>query len=130
MARLLIDTDVLIDHLRGFEPARKFLRAQEHAGNLLSCSVITHAELFAGSRPREERLLRALLATLEEVGVDEKIAEEAGAYCQKYTKSHGLLLPDALISASAKTIKASLVTLNKKHFPMEDITIVVPYEKR
>nr|BAL58638.1 PilT domain protein [Candidatus Acetothermum autotrophicum] len=129
MAHLLIDTDVLIDHLRGLEQAERFLRERRESGDLLYSSVITHAELLAGARPSEERLLRALLGSLQVVIIDGAVAEQAGLYCRQYRKSHGLLLPDALIAASAKSIDAVLVTLNAKHFPMKDITVLVPYRR-
>lgn len=127
MAKALIDTDVLIDHLRGYDKAKGYLQARQKARDTLYYSVISKAELFAGTRPGEERLLRALLASILEIAVDGPIAEEAGAYCRKFTKSHGLLLPDALIAASAKSVGATLVTLNTKHFPMKDITVIAPY---
>ncbi len=129
MAHLLIDTDVLVDHLRGLEQAKRFLRGRRESGDLLYCSVITHAELLAGARPSEEPLLRALLRTLQAVTINEAIAEQAGLYCRQYAKSHGLLLPDALIAASAKSASATLVTLNAKHFPMKDIQVLVPYRR-
>jgi hypothetical protein len=129
MANLLIDTDVLIDHLRGVEQAKRFLRERRESGDLLYSSVITHAELLAGARPPEEPLLRALVGNLQAVVIDAAIAEQAGFYCRQYSKSHGLLLPDALIAASAKSVDATLVTLNAKHFPMKDITVLVPYRR-
>jgi len=129
MANLLIDTDVLIDHLRGVEQAKRFLRERRESGDLLYSSVITHAELLAGARPPEEPLLRALLESFQAVVIDAAVAEQAGLYCRQYSKSHGLLLPDALIAASAKSVDATLVTLNARHFPMKDITVLVPYRR-
>lgn len=129
MSNLLVDTDVLIDHLRGLEPAKRFLRGRRESGDSLYCSVITYAELLAGARSREEPLLRALLAALQAVTINEAVAEQAGLYCRRYSKSHGLLLPDALIAASAKSINATLVTLNVNHFPMKDIQVLVPYQR-
>jgi predicted nucleic acid-binding protein len=34
-----------------------------------------------------------------------------------------------LIAASAKSVGATLVTLNAKHFPMKDITVLMPYRR-
>jgi len=129
MAKYLIDTDVLIDHLRGYPQARAYLEERHKEGDLLDCSVITRAELFSGLRPGEEGQVRALLDSLQEVPVDRAIAEEAGAYRRRFGKGHELLLPDALVAASAKERGATLVTLNVKHFPMEDIPILSPYHK-
>jgi predicted nucleic acid-binding protein len=129
MANLLIDTDVLIDHLRGLRRAEQFLRERRESGDLFYTSVITHAELLTGARPSEEPLLWALLGSLQTVTIDEAIAQQAGFYCRQYRRSHGVLLPDALIAASAKSVNATLVTLNAKHFPMKDIQILVPYRR-
>lgn len=127
MAYLLIDTDVLIDHLRGHAKAKDYLRRRWAAGDVLHYSVITRAELFAGMRPNEEASIRALLASMHEVFIDSRIAEEAGAYRRQFGQSHSLLLPDALIAASAKSIGAKLITLNIKHFPMKGIHVIAPY---
>ncbi len=129
MARFLIDTDVLIDHLRGYPQAKLYLGEKHKEGDTLYCSVITRAELFSGLRPGEEDKVRAVLNNLEEVPIDHVIAEKAGNYRREFGKSHNLLLPDALIAAVAKVKDAALVTLNIKHFPMEDISILAPYEK-
>lgn len=129
MANLMIDTDILIDHLRGLQQAHRFLRERRESGDLLHVSVITHAELLAGARPSEEQMLQELLESLQTVMIDKAVAEQAGQYCREYSKSHGILLPDALIAASAKGVNAILVTLNAKHFPMKDIRVLVPYRR-
>ncbi len=71
-----------------------------------------------------------LLSSMEEVRIDGEIAVDAGRYRNKFYSSHGLLLPDALIAASAKKAGAVLITLNKRHYPMKDIKIQVPYRKK
>lgn len=129
MKRCLIDTDVMIDHLRGEEKARDFLKMSKAEEADILYSVITKAELYSGVRPKEEGNLAGLLSSMEEVKIDGEIAEAAGRYRKKFYASHGLLLPDALIAASAKKAEAVLVTLNKKHYPMKDVKIQVPYEK-
>ena len=37
---------------------------------------------------------------------------------------------NARIAASAKKAEAVLITLNKKHYPMKDIKIQIPYRKK
>ena len=129
MKRFLIDTDVIIDHLRGEEKARDFLKQIKSGETDILYSVVTKAELYSGVRPREEGKIALLLSSMEEVGIDGEIAVVAGRYRNKFYASHGLLLPDALIAASAKKNEAVLVTLNKKHYPMKDIKIQTPYSK-
>ena len=129
MKRCLIDTDVIIDHLRGEEKARDFLKMIKAEEADIFYSIITKAELYSGVRPKEEVKVIGLLSSMKEVNIDGEIAVSAGRYRKKYHASHGLLLPDALIAASAKITEAVLVTLNKKHYPMKDIQIQIPYEK-
>lgn len=104
MAELLVDTDVLVDHLRtgsGFEPA----------GNRVSCSVVTRAELFAG-RNTDEQVVRRLLDAFRELEVDRGIAELGG----RLRRETGLGLADALIAATALLHDLSVLTRNTRHY--------------
>jgi len=123
----LIDSDVLIDHLRGRAPAAEFLRQCFSSGERLQLSVITHAELLAGLRPGEENDLQDLLRRFEAMLVTQATAEEAGRYRREFGRSHGVELPDALIAATAKVSGATLYTTNVRHYPMTDITVRRPY---
>lgn len=123
---VLIDSDVLIDHLRGKPEARDFLRESLDT-ELNLCSVITQAEILAGMRPGEETSVRALLSLFEFQTVTEDIAEEAGRYRRQFGKTHSVELPDALIAATALLRGAVLFTTNVKHYPMTDIKVQRPY---
>lgn len=115
-ARLLLDTDVVIDYLRGIPEAINYL---EDRPETLLLSAITIAELFAGVREGKERTaLHAFLGAFEVVTVDQEIAERGGLYRREYGRSHGVGLADALIAATAERARADVVTLNVKHFPM------------
>lgn len=124
--RWLIDTDVLIDYLRGTPPAVAYLEAQQ---DHILLSAITIAELYAGVRDgRERKALAAFVSAFEVAPLDQAIAEKGGLYRRDYGKSHGTGLADALIAATAAVHQATLVTLNRKHFPMA-ARVFVPYEK-
>ena len=103
MADVLVDTDVFIDHLRGAAE----LKPGRHR---LHYSVITRAELFAGSAGTE--LAVRVLAPFREIAVDRAIAERAG----RIRRESGLRMPDALIAATALERKLGLATRNTKHF--------------
>ena len=114
--RFLIDTDVLIDYLRGREQAVKFL--EKLKGDLL-ISSITVAELYSGVRAvEEERALDQFLQAFLVIEADQAIAKKAGLYRHEFSKSHGTGLADALIAASAESRHVILVSLNRRHFPM------------
>jgi predicted nucleic acid-binding protein len=129
MNAYLIDTDVLIDHLRGVEKAYRFMQEIEPRQSTVFYSVISKAEIYSGIMPEEEESVASLFEAMEEVPIDGRVAEDAGRYRKAFLASHELLLPDALIAASTKRVGAILVTLNKKHYPMEDIEIQIPYKK-
>ena len=103
MADLLVDTDIFIDHLRGAVE----LKVRRHR---LHYSVITRAELFAGSAGTD--LAARILAPFREIAVDRAVAERAG----RIKRELGLRMPDALIAATAVEHRLGLATRNLKHF--------------
>ncbi len=108
--RLLLDTDVLIEYLRGRPKAIEYL---EGLTSDLSISVISVAELFTGVKgDEEERALNQFLLAFSILPVTEKIARLGGLYRRKYRPSHGTGLADALIAATVEENSASLVTFN------------------
>lgn len=122
----LVDTDILIDYLRDHPKAVQFL---ENLSGETLVSPISVAELYAGIRNENEKnALIDFLQAFRSVPLDNSIAETAGSFKQKYFKSHGVGLADAVIAATAQTEKARLWTLNTKHFPMFD-KIEAPYKK-
>lgn len=126
MSRMLIDTDVLIDFLRGLEQARYFMANLPDQAYI---SAITVAELHVGVRNGKERIaLTEFLDTLETIALDAELAAEGGLLRRDYGKSHGVGLNDALIAATALKSRLQLVTLNDKHYPMVK-NMLVPYQK-
>jgi len=124
---LIIDSDILIDHLRKDKNALAYLTAEIEKESLLFVSVISRSEIFAGIRTGEEDTVNSLLALLTPVNVDTAIADKAGEYMRKFSKSHTLNIGDALIAATAKEMQLALVTKNIKHYPMKDIELLKPY---
>jgi predicted nucleic acid-binding protein len=116
---LLLDTSLLIDHLRGDEAARAAIVDAVQGGERLVCSVLTRVEVLAGMRPQEEQATRRLLDSLDWIEVDEAIAERAGLLANRYLRSHPGVDPvDFVIAATAEAYDAALWTRNVQHFPM------------
>ena len=126
MNNLLIDSDILIDYLKGEIKAIKFLEnAKEH----LYISVINVSELYAGIKNnKEQSLIEYFFTAFHITPISAEIAVSAGLIKNKYHKSHGTGLADSIIAATSLHINAKLVTLNKKHFPMLK-NLIVPYKK-
>jgi len=106
LSRVLLDTDVLIDHLRGHR--RLNLQEPDQA-----ISVVTRCELFAG-RNVDEPALRRTLSVFEEIPVDRAVAERAG----QIRRTTGIPVPDALIAAGALECGMAVMTRNRRHFEM------------
>ena len=124
MSNVLLDTDILIDILKGRAAVRTFLfDLTDHA--VPCCSVISVAELYAGMRTEEKRVIDILLDALVIVPVGQEIAEVAGRFAQR-EKSRRLELADCLIAATAFVEGATLATGNTKDYPMPEITVINP----
>lgn len=122
MTKIVLDTDVLIDVLRGREAARSFL--EDVADRFVPCcSVITVAEVYAGMRPEEEAATKLFLDSLVVLPVTQEIAEAAGRFKKKST-SRRLELADCMIAATAFVEGATLATGNVKDYPMQEITVL------
>lgn len=126
---MVVDTDILIDHFHGNASATEFVRNALLQGQTLYISVATVAEIMAGMRPGEEAATEAIFTLFTIYGVDESLARVAGSYLQKYAREHRLDLGDALIAATAKLTGSPVYTRNIRHYPMDDIQVVVPYQR-
>jgi predicted nucleic acid-binding protein len=113
---ILLDTDILVDFLRGHSKAMAFVKAN-FARIILSSIVV--AELHAGVKgDSEQTVLEDFVSLFRIVPVNVNIAKSAGLYKRDYGKSHGVGLADAILAATAEVEKAELKTLNTKHYPM------------
>jgi predicted nucleic acid-binding protein len=113
---ILLDTDVLVDFLRGHGKAVAFVNA--NAARILLSSIVV-AELYAGVRgDAEEAALGDLISLFRVVPVGAEIAKAGGLYKRDYGKSHGVGLADAILAATSEVENAELKTLNTKHYPM------------
>lgn len=118
--RLVLDTSVLIDHLRGHshEATELVYQAIDRGDELWSCEVV-RAEVLSGMRRGEDAITRDLLGLLSWVAVDDSLAEAAGALGRRFLRSHpGIDVADLLVAAATELLGAELKTTNVKHFPM------------
>jgi len=116
---IVLDTSVLIDHLRRKEQAVQALDRMNTAGERLTASVMSKVELLAGMRPSEMQVTYTLMSAISWIDVDDDIAERAGMYANQYLRSHPGIDPvDYVVAATAARLGATLWTRNVKHFPM------------
>lgn len=112
---MLVDTDVLIWHLRGYPQATRRLDQLPN----LTISSVTYLELLQGMRNKAElvavqkMLQRRQTVTLP---ITEAITHRAKELMEAMTLSHGLQMGDALIAATALEHGLPVLTGNVKHF--------------
>ncbi|MBN8487538.1 MAG: type II toxin-antitoxin system VapC family toxin [Burkholderiales bacterium] len=112
---MLVDTDVLIWHLRGYPQATRRL---DELG-ALTLSAISWLEVLQGMRNKAElvavkKMLDKRSARL--LPVTESITLRATELMESLTLSHGLQMGDALIAATAVEHQLPVLTANVKHF--------------
>mgnify|MGYP003565371886 CR=1 FL=1 len=113
---ILLDTDILVDFLRGYSKAMAFVNANSER---IILSTIVIAELYAGVKgAAEQAVLDDFVSLFRVVTVNANIAKAGGLYKRDYAKSHGVGLADAILAATAEAENAELKSLNTKHYPM------------
>jgi len=121
MTRVLFDTDIIIDFLRGNKGAKKVMASIKDK-DMPCCTVITVAEIRAGMREAEENATMSLIGSLDVLSIDKNIARLAGDLKRK-TRQKQLELDDCFIAATAIMHQAILITHNLKHYPHKDLML-------
>jgi len=113
---IVIDTDILIDTAHDIDKATNYLKQLEQQFTL-AVSIITRMELIVGCRNKKElKLTEDFLKRFNILNLNEDISLSADKLLLQYRLSHGLLIPDALIAATAITLDYSLVSKNQKDY--------------
>ncbi|EKF58269.1 hypothetical protein QWE_16743 [Agrobacterium albertimagni AOL15] len=120
MVKVLFDTNIVIDVLKGVPPASDVLSSYPQR----AVSIITWMEVMVGTPGALTDATRDFLRGFQLIGLDENVAEQAVILRQL----HRLKLPDAVIWATAKVHGLSLLTRDTKGFPRQHPEIIVPYE--
>jgi predicted nucleic acid-binding protein len=113
---ILVDTDILIDFLRGNDKALDFI--DEFSAHIILSPIVV-AELYAGVKGTSElSVLDNFVSLFRVAPISSEIAKAGGLYKHDFGKSHGVGLADAILAATADIEHAELKTLNVKHYPM------------
>jgi predicted nucleic acid-binding protein len=118
----LLDSAILIDHLRGILQATNWLELL-HEGEAV-ISVITRAEVMSGGIVNERAVAFDLCEQFECLPISKEIADHAA----DLRRTHRWKLPDAFQAALAKDQHLRLVTRNTRDFDeKERAFVVIPY---
>jgi len=124
---ILLDTDVMIDVLRGYEPAKTWLESAQEIG----LPGLVAMELIQGcANAKEQRQLEKALSGFPLYWPNEDDCNRAFAAFSDHHLRDNTGLLDALIAETAVGISASLATFNVKHYRVfEGLHTLQPYER-
>ncbi|MBM3333603.1 type II toxin-antitoxin system VapC family toxin [Candidatus Sumerlaeota bacterium] len=118
MADILLDTNVMIDFLRGHPSAIRFLSEREHTDRLL-CSIVSVFELHQGCRNADEQArLDRFLASFTVVPIEHDDSLTALEWFRRWRLSHGIAMLDCLIGAAAYRLRIAFFTRDQDHFSL------------
>jgi predicted nucleic acid-binding protein len=113
---VIVDTDILIDAGRNVTAAVRCLDQIEQR-YALAVSVVTQMELLVGCGNKSElRSLERFLGRFQIITINEQISDNSISLLKRYRLSHGLLIADSLIAATAIVLDAPLITKNERDF--------------
>ncbi len=116
MSSYLLDTGIVIRHLRGQRRIVQLLRGFGALGRL-SIATVTRLEVHAGMFPEEKYATQKLLSRFVAYDMDRDIADRAGDYVHEHNVQGSMLcVPDAIIAATAVKYGLTLITLNRGDF--------------
>jgi predicted nucleic acid-binding protein len=123
---IIIDTDILIDAGRKVKEAVE--RLDKERTSVLGISAIVHMELIVGCRNKEElNKLNRFLKRFQIVSLSDAIGNKSVELLNRYHLSHGLLIPDSLIAATALTLDIPLLSKNQRDYRFMDGLKLLPY---
>jgi len=115
MEEVLIDSDVVIDYLRGYKKRIKSFFSKIERREIKSfLSAVSIVELHAGKmgNGKHEEILRQFLSYFEILPLEANLAKLAGIIKREFKLS----LADSIICATAIDQEIPLLTFNRKHF--------------
>ncbi|MDP2279785.1 MAG: PIN domain-containing protein [Nitrospirota bacterium] len=125
--RILMDTDVFIDALKGVRSAKELFRIKDVE---IYCSILSKKELLSkgGFKDSERKRVMTMLSDVRVLRIDEDISKKYLFLVKKYGERTDSIV-DYIIAATAWSKKLPLLTRNKKHFKqIEEITLAPEYD--
>jgi predicted nucleic acid-binding protein len=122
--KLLLDTSILIDVLRGRNRRREWLAELVRGGHTVSTTALNIAKICAGMKAAEEARTEALLSGLELHELNGSSARLAGRLKNTWArKGQTLTLSDTIVAAITIERGCALLSDNRKDFPMPEVQL-------
>lgn len=125
--KLLVDTDIIIDFLKGVKPARDLFKSKNID---IYCSILSKKELLSksGLSNSERKRILGLMLKLKVLKIDRDINNKYMLLVNNYGERQGSIV-DYVIAATAYAKNLPLLTRNRKHFErIKEIELSPVYE--
>lgn len=121
MSLYLVDTDAIVDYLKGISIS--FLQNLLNQGQTLATSDVVTGEVYSGLRPEHRATGERLMDSLVYLSTSRAAARQAGDWRYAYARRGvSLSLTETLIAATALEHGAVVVTANVRDYPMSELT--------
>ena len=127
MSKYLLDSDIIIWHLRGRKEITEMLKDLQRSG-LPACSAISVLEVQLGVKTKdEEEKTNWFLESLKVFDIDMDVAKIAAQLIRQY-KAKGVTIdiPDSIIASTCILHDLILVTYNRRHYPISELKFHLP----
>jgi len=126
---IYVDTNILIDALRGYAPAVHFLQ-QSAKADAVGCSQVCEVELLLGAPSRAlRRPVDKLLKDISILTPTQDDFAKATDLFRTLSLTHGVEFFDCLVAATALRLGFVVHSRNVKHLaPIPGLTTVEPYK--
>jgi predicted nucleic acid-binding protein len=123
---ILVDTDIIVDYLRGYEKSKNFF---EKYNSMISISSLTQMELIIGCKTKNDiHILNDFLSTIFILEANKEIVQNAIHLLQNFHLTCGLGIVDSIIAATSFYYEINLYTRNQKHYQnIKNLNIYKPY---
>jgi len=122
---IIVDTDILIDELRGDKRATKFLSNYE---NEIFITYLTKMEILIGARNKKEMKIIDKALDYLILKIDDKILEESIRLLKEYSLKSNIGIIDSINAATAIVNELDFYTMNYKHYRgIKGLKIYKPY---
>ena len=108
---ILVDTDLIIDYLRGDEKSISFIENNE-----ISITYLTKLELFAGCSNKSEIKILDENIDFDILSINDKILEKSLKIYKNHHLKDGIGIIDSIISATAIENNIDFCSKNFKHY--------------
>jgi predicted nucleic acid-binding protein len=125
--KLIVDTDIIIDYLKGVKPARELFKSKDI---VIYCSILSKKELLSkvGLSDSERKKIMNLISRLKVLKIDNDINQKYMLLINRYGERQSSIV-DYLIAATAWAKNLPLLTRNIKHFKkIKEIKLGPVYE--